>query len=182
MNDTTDRRVQKTQAALLGAFLKLLLEVGYDKLKIASVAELANVGRSTFYEHYRTKRDLLKASVSQPFAHLANLVDPGANHTYLPNILLHFREQNQIARVLLNGPTRPLLSAVLANLILEQLKKRALVRPLIAPEIIARQIAEAQLALLEVWVLGRPACELERIVKALLLTTDALVVSLENQA
>ena len=178
MNDSPDRRVQKTRSALLSAFLELLLEVGYDKLNVAGVAALANVGRSTCYEHYRTKRDLLKASVSVPFARLADLADPQANHSLLPGILRHFREQNHLARALLNGPPRPIMSTVLAGLILERLKKRGLKNLLIAPEIMARQLADAQLALLEVWVVGRPACELESMVQALQRTTNALIDSL----
>jgi AcrR family transcriptional regulator len=181
MNDTTDRRVQKTQAALLGAFLKLLLEIGYDKLKITNVADLANVGRSTFYEHYRTKRDLLKASISQPCAILADLADPSSTHEYLPGILMHFRENNQVARALLNEPTRPILSSVLSRLILERLRKQSLTDTIISLEIIALQVADAQLALLEIWVLGRPACELESMVKALTVSSNALVRSFGRQ-
>jgi AcrR family transcriptional regulator len=182
MTETPDRRIRKTQTALLSAFLTLLLEVGYDKLTIGGVAELANVGRSTFYEHYRIKRDLLKASVSQPLAHFADLANVDATDALLSDILIHFREQNHVARTLLHGPTRPILSAVLAGLLLERLKQRGLKRALISPEIAARQIAEAQIALLEVWVFGRPHSELSQIAKALKLTTDALIASIENQA
>ena len=181
MNEIQDRRILKTQSALLSAFLKLILEQGYEKLKVASVAELANVGRSTFYEHYRTKRDLLKASVSQPFAHLADLADPDADISILSHVLVHFRDQNQIARTLLSGPTRPILSAVLASLVSIRLKNRSLAFPLIASEILARQIADAQLSLLEVWVSGRPACGLENIVRALKITTVALIDSVSTE-
>jgi AcrR family transcriptional regulator len=181
MSDTTDRRVQKTQAALLGSFLKFLLEIGYDKLKVANVADLANVGRSTFYEHYRTKRDLLKASVGQPFAIMADLVDPSGAHESLPALLVHFRENYQIARALLNGPTRPILSNVLSTLILERLSKQAPAHTFISLEMIARQIADAQLALLEMWVLGRPACELDAMIRALTVSSNALAKLFDSQ-
>jgi len=110
-----DRRQKKTQAALQGAFRDLLLAEGYESITIGSVTALADVGRSTFYEHYRTKDDLLRASIYGPFTVLAALVD--AAPADLSGLLRHFREHQQVARVLLGWPTRPVLASALADLI-----------------------------------------------------------------
>ncbi|CAN7260625.1 TetR/AcrR family transcriptional regulator [Pseudoduganella sp. LjRoot289] len=176
--ETPDRRRQKTRTALHGAFLGLLLDQGYDALKIGDVVERANVGRSTFYEHYRTKHDLLRASIGEPFAVLADLVldQPAAER--LPGLLQHFRDNQRVARVLLAWPTRPKLAAALAELIAERLAGMDALRPLLPLEAIARQIADSQLALVETWVLGRPACELAAVDEALRRSTGALLDAL----
>ena len=56
MPDKQDRRIQRTRSALLQAFVSLLLEPRrYDQIKVGDIVERANVGRSTFYEHFRNK-------------------------------------------------------------------------------------------------------------------------------
>lgn len=176
--ETPDRRRQKTRAALHGAFLGLLLDQGYDALKIGDVAARANVGRSTFYEHYRTKHDLLNASISAPFAVLADLVFSPAASEHLHGLLQHFRDNQRVARVLLAWPTRPKLAATLAELIAERLAHVEALRPQLPLEAIARQIADSQLSLVETWVLGRPACELAAVADALRRATSGLLNAL----
>lgn len=54
-----DRRVQRTKKLLREALVSLILEKGYQKITIQDIIDRANVGRSTFYSHYRNKEDLL---------------------------------------------------------------------------------------------------------------------------
>jgi AcrR family transcriptional regulator len=51
------------RARILEAFRLLMLERGYRRLTIRQVLERAHVGRTTFYAHFRSKDDLLAASV-----------------------------------------------------------------------------------------------------------------------
>jgi len=55
----TDRRIQRTRLALRTALLELTKEKGYDSISIEEITERANVGRATFYLHYKDKEDLL---------------------------------------------------------------------------------------------------------------------------
>ena len=144
-----DRRQKKTQAALQGAFRNLLLADGYEAITVGSLTAMADVGRSTFYEHYRTKGDLLRASLHGPFRILAALVDDSTDD--LSGLLRHFREHRQMARVLLAWPTRQVLAQTLADLIAERLHVMPQ-EPLIPVEVIARQIGDMQLALIESWI------------------------------
>lgn len=59
---TTDRRVLRTRQALRGALMGLLAERGWDGVDVQSLCERANVGRSTFYQHYPNKEALLEGS------------------------------------------------------------------------------------------------------------------------
>jgi AcrR family transcriptional regulator len=54
-----DRRVQRTHQLLRDALVSLILEKGYQKITVQDIIERANIGRSTFYSHYRDKEDLL---------------------------------------------------------------------------------------------------------------------------
>lgn len=55
----TDRRIQRTRLALRAALLELTKEKGYDAISIEEITQRANVGRATFYLHYKDKEDLL---------------------------------------------------------------------------------------------------------------------------
>jgi AcrR family transcriptional regulator len=54
-----DRRVRRTRRAVTGAFLSLVVEKGYEKITVQDILDRADIGRSTFYEHYRDKEALL---------------------------------------------------------------------------------------------------------------------------
>lgn len=54
-----DRRVQRTRKLLQEALVALILEKGYQRITVQEIIDRANVGRSTFYSHYRDKEDLL---------------------------------------------------------------------------------------------------------------------------
>jgi len=55
---TLDRRVQRTRKILQDALIELILEKGFDKVTVQDVVERANVGRSTFYSHFKDTEDL----------------------------------------------------------------------------------------------------------------------------
>ncbi|HLY56453.1 MAG TPA: TetR/AcrR family transcriptional regulator [Stellaceae bacterium] len=169
-----DRRSERTRRALHGAFTKLLLESGYEGLKVADILERADVGRSTFYQHYRGKEDLLRQSVTHMFAVLAETVTGSGVPPGLVAIVAHMRENRRLARALYRGAVRLLLSRRLAELIEPNLPAALILpRPLAA-----RQIAEAQLGLLEAWLTGTIACRPEEIAAALHATSAAMALAL----
>jgi len=64
----TDRRIQRTKQALQKSLLELIKEKGYDSISVEEITQRANVGRATFYLHYKDKEDLLV----DEFSELAN--------------------------------------------------------------------------------------------------------------
>ena len=58
-----DRRVQKTRALLHEALASLVHEKAYDDIVVKEILARANVGRSTFYAHYRDKNELLERGI-----------------------------------------------------------------------------------------------------------------------
>jgi AcrR family transcriptional regulator len=67
----TDRRVRRTRELLRGALLSLIQEKGYDRITVQDILDRADIGRSTFYAHYRDKDDLLRAGFEDIRAALA---------------------------------------------------------------------------------------------------------------
>lgn len=65
MHDTPskDRRVRKTRTLLLEAMGALLHEKPYDAIALKEILHRANVGRSTFYAHFRDKDQLLSSAL-----------------------------------------------------------------------------------------------------------------------
>jgi AcrR family transcriptional regulator len=58
-----DRRVGKTRTLLHEAISALIREKAYDAISVGEILDRANVGRSTFYMHFRDKDDLLVSSM-----------------------------------------------------------------------------------------------------------------------
>lgn len=59
----TDRRSQRTKDALRQAMLELLSEHSFAQLSVQQIVDRANVGRSTFYNHFVDKEDLLEENI-----------------------------------------------------------------------------------------------------------------------
>jgi len=60
-----DRRVMRTRQSIRNALIELMLEKPYEKITIQEIIDRANVGRATFYNHYRDKDDLLLRGVAE---------------------------------------------------------------------------------------------------------------------
>ncbi len=175
-----DRRVERTRLALLNAFRALILERGYDRMTIRDIVEAADVGRSTFYEHFESKDDILRQSLTGPFCILADAAADSHVQAHLEMIVAHFWENGRLGRVIFSGSPRRVVTRRLAELIEERLAAApgSKTEPVIPLRLVAAHLAEAQLGLIEAWVGGKTACSAETLARAIALSTKASVNAL----
>jgi AcrR family transcriptional regulator len=99
-----DRRVKRTRYALRDALMSLMAERGWDDIDVLSLCDRANVGRSTFYQHFPNKEALLRQSLEGLHGWLMGSVasDPkgGEPLSFVPGLLAHVHEQRQVFKVL----------------------------------------------------------------------------------
>lgn len=73
MANISDLRVIKTKRLIKDSFYELLGEEDFDKVNVKQICEKSLIGRSTFYQHYDDKYDLLAQEVenySQKFSEI----------------------------------------------------------------------------------------------------------------
>jgi len=172
-----DRRPARTRAALMDAFVAALLDDGYDSVTVETIAARANVGRSTFYMHYKGKDDILRQALARPSAALAALAAGTLPAEALHRQLAHFHEQRRRNRIFFEAPARGIWVGVLAALIEPQLRRKG-ARPLLPAPLAARQVAEGQIALIANWLLLRPQMKIEAVAQALTAHTHAAMAAL----
>lgn len=171
-----DRRQGRTRALIRQAFLELLFERDFPAVTMAAVAERANVGRSTLYEHFRTKDDLFRDTARWPMSGLADLVGADALPATFGDLLQHFRDNRALCRVLIYLPAYGTMQKVLAELIEPRLSGAGR----LPPALIAAQIAAAQFALLMPWVLGQVALAPADLAEALYRSSNAMANALRG--
>jgi AcrR family transcriptional regulator len=169
-----DRRVRKTRAALRGAFEELVQERRYAELRVADIVSAADVGRSTFYEHYRDKDELLVQSLGPLLDVFARAGFEVASGGALEGVLAHFQDVRPIARHLFAGPPSaqvvPRIERDLARRVEELLEQRLRergARCAVAVPLAALQIAAAELALLRAWLSGATSAGVPELALAL---------------
>jgi AcrR family transcriptional regulator len=166
----------------MSASVNLILTRGYEDLSVESIAESANVGRSTFYLHFRSKDDIVQQSLARPSRALAVIVGQDGSRERIVAQLEHFHSQRKLNKVFFAQPLRSHWVKCLAGLIEPRLEMilradRSL-RPLMTVPMIAGMIAEAQIALVCNWLLGRNAAKAEAVAEALVAATHGLVCAL----
>lgn len=99
-----DRRVQRTRQALRSALLELIKEQGYDSISVEEITQRANLGRATFYLHYKDKEDLLVDEFNEIVNERARKISDIPFLAWLPAL----ENPDQAAE---NKPAPPLLMA-----------------------------------------------------------------------
>jgi AcrR family transcriptional regulator len=125
-----DRRVRRTRKLLHDAFISLVIEKGYEKTTIQDILDRADVGRSTFYVHYRDKEALLTANFDAMHEQLEGELDQiaatGPVDVALPAALLfeHAYRNQRVYRAMCGRQGGELVQRHLRRLIGDVLRKR----------------------------------------------------------
>ncbi len=170
----TDRRTDRTRRDLLAAFRDELLERGFERMTVSDVIARAGVGRSTFYEHYRNKDDILRESFAPIAAVLAGAVSESGPSPALVHVVAHLRENRRLTGTLLAATSREVIVSCLADLIEDRLPAQTT----LPGSLLARFVAGAQFALVEAWLDEKPPSSPAVVAAALHASTVATVAAL----
>jgi AcrR family transcriptional regulator len=177
-----DKRFLRTRAWIVQAFNELLFKRGYAALGTHFISKRAGVGRSTFYEHFHNKEELLLHSASSILTVLADAVTDAGDIDRIRGVVDHVLDQKAMAQSVLAGSTGSAMTGKLAELIEERLSncytahRRVLVVPV---RLASRQVAEAQSGLLRSWLGDESRCSSTALAIAIHRSSRALVASLE---
>ena len=178
-----DKRIQKTLLALRESFFELVLTFSYDEIKVSNIIEKANVGRSTFYLHFKSKDDILATSMSKLLDDLALCINPKDNQLIMIELMEHFWQNRQFAPKIFSGTARRAVIKALEERIQSKLKqqlKENMRTTQVPLNIVAHQIAEAQLLPCIDWLLGKGKCTTQEMAKHIEDSTKALVKAYVN--
>ena len=85
-----DRRVQRTRLTIRSAMVSLIRERGFEDLTVQDIIDRADVGRSTFYAHFKSKEDLLAGSVEMMRSTLPVFRNPANRNQHLDREVFHW--------------------------------------------------------------------------------------------
>src|SRR5215213_6607599 len=115
--DPIDRRQQRTRAAIRNAFVSLATSRRYDDFSVRDLIDAAGIGKSTFYEHYRSKDDVLHTLMDGMLADLADAATGIASTDRLRGLIAHFWENRRLGKAVFGPPLAPTVRRRLAELI-----------------------------------------------------------------
>lgn len=153
--DTLDRRVVRTRNLLQDALLRLILEQGYDSIRVQDITEAANLGRATFYMHYPDKEALLLAIIERTRDDLIDSMQASPQEGSLPGFRAQF--QHAIAHptfyevVLNHVGGRQHIANVMIETITDYMHQHAS-QPELPIDFMAQYIVGAVLQLLDWWM------------------------------
>lgn len=165
MTKRPDRRGPRTRRLLRDALIALILEKGYDDVTVQDITDRANLGRATFYLHFKNGKDqLLMTSLREMFDDLKGRITPQSPDVSASDVALrvipfqHAFEYRDLYRVTLLSQQG---TAAIVNGIREylavSLRERIDIligdrQPLIPLEVLANYLAGAMISLISWWL------------------------------
>lgn len=176
-DEQADKRIQKTLNALRDAFFDLVLTYSYDEIKISDIIKKADIGRSTFYQHFKSKDEILVKSMHGPLLTLTEAIDQ-ENDQELLHLMTHFWENRRFAPRIFSSTARRHIIASLAEkmeMTLKRLAKSQMASPPVPVSLFAIQLAEVQMVPIIDWLLGKGNCTADVMAAHIKLSTRALL-------
>lgn len=165
-----DRRRRKTRTAIFSAFEGLLAERPYASITVRQIIERADVGRTTFYDNFETKDDLLRALCSRLFDHVETTAVQRAGSdgekdvgSVFCHLLWHLREGRRPVLRLLAGENSAVLTRAfvesLRDLVATQVSGAWAEKNDVPAEFLVNQVAGGFVEMVRWWARG--GCEVE---------------------
>jgi AcrR family transcriptional regulator len=190
-----DRRIQKTKNLLHEALGALIREKPYDELVVQEILDRANVGRSTFYMHFRDKDELLVSGIHDMLDSVHATVEAqssGKPHQHIIRFGLpvfeHIHQHRRTGTAMMGTRGRAIVHEHLQKVVAEQITKdvrkhfqgRRRAESQIPPDLLVQYVASTFTLVLNWWVESRsplPPKEVNALFHALVQPTLAAALS-----
>lgn len=113
-----ERRRLQTRKLLIQTTMQLVLEKGYDAISIQDITDQADLGRGTFYIHFKDKEEVVWTALRDLFQELEQEAHkqldphmPQVEYYGLLNIFRHAAKNRDLYRVMFGGQGSAMLSA-----------------------------------------------------------------------
>lgn len=96
-----DRRTIRTQAAIESGFIEVLSQKPLNKITVLELTEQINIGRGTFYSHYKDLFDLYNKIMGETTRALNRLFDanypdnPADNYDFFANQMIAYVDEHR---------------------------------------------------------------------------------------
>jgi AcrR family transcriptional regulator len=167
--DRHERRSLQTRNLLIQAALQLVLEKSYEAISIQDITDRADLGRGTFYIHFKNKEEVFWTAFQEFFQELERAAHkaldrrmPQVEYYGLLNIFLHAGKNRDLYRVMLGKQGSAILTTRVQDFFAEAFLRDirgAPVPPDIdfnLPEEIEAQMLTGMIARLLFWWLETP--------------------------
>lgn len=164
-----ERRRLQTRNLLIQTTLQLVLEKGYEAISIQDITDRADLGRGTFYIHFKDKEEVVWTAVRDLFQELEQAAHkqldrrmPQVEYYGLLSIFSHAEKNRDLYRVTFGGRGAAMLTARVQDLMAEAFLydiRNAPARPDInfnLPEEIRAQLLTGVVSRLLFWWLETP--------------------------
>ena len=164
-----ERRRQRTRSQLKQATIDLLLEKGYDAITIQDITDRADLGRGTFYIHFKDKADIVWAIVQEGLDETDREArqqfetsDPPPQSEFFGyfNMFQHADKNRDLYRVMLGSQGSAMLTArvqdYLAADLASEMKRYPIYTGYDLPDNVVAQVVTGAIVRLIIWWLETP--------------------------
>jgi AcrR family transcriptional regulator len=167
---SSDRRIQKTINLLHDALASLIREKPYDEIVVQEILDRGNVGRSTFYMHFRDKDELLVSGIHDMLGSVHAPVETRSSGNAWERIVRfslpvfeHIHQHRHTGTAMMGARGRAIvhehLQKVVAEQIANEMRKYIQGRRRAAghatPDLLVRYVASTFILVLNWWVESR---------------------------
>lgn len=122
-----DKRIRRTKKLLKTALTELIREKGFENISVQDLIDRADVGRTSFYTHFKSKEDLLLQNLDD----LEHLFKPSKEddleselRNFSLNMLIHLKENWRLAKALIGNKKIPIVRNYVQGIILKYYKNQ----------------------------------------------------------
>ena len=126
-----ERRRQQTRKLLIETTVQLVLEKGYETITIQDITDRADLGRGTFYIHFKDKEDVLWTAIqdliremeAEAHRQFEGKLPKQVEYYGLLNIFRHAEKNRDLYRVVLGGQGSAVLTERVQDLMADVIRR-----------------------------------------------------------